>query len=198
MSKRKTSRLEEAASQIDLRLGDLLGQLGEALEEAAGRLADGESGEIRRERQFETGRGPIRASAGIRIRTLGESLEEREGGAGPRPRPEEPVNAPSSDAAAEPTKHPQKAAEATAKQVDATVFEEPGIWSLVADMPGITDKDVVLKQDAGLLHVTARNDARHYIVETALPAEFSNAPISVVVQNGILELVASAEESAAQ
>lgn len=178
----RKSRLQDAASEIDLRLGDLLGQLGDALAEAAERLETGDSGEVRREREFDTGAGPIRASAGIKISTLGGAARAARTTSGGR-RPDTPVNTPAPAAPAGPV--PRK--------VDATVFDEQDHWFLVADMPGITKADVTLTVAGDLLRIEAVNDSRHYILETPMPA--GRDGFDCTVQNGILEVQASAPEA---
>jgi HSP20 family molecular chaperone IbpA len=183
MSKQGKSRLEDAAQEIDLRLGDLLGQLGEALHEAAGRLGQGESGEIRRERSFDTGDGPIRASAGIRISTLGGAAAAR---ATQTRRPENPVNRPERPVADPPdTTEPPKNAPT---RVEATVLEEPDHWSLVADMPGIAEGDITLTVAGDLLRIEGQTGARQYLVETVKPPGWDGFTASL--RNGILEVTA--------
>jgi HSP20 family molecular chaperone IbpA len=180
----RKSRLQDAASEIDLRLGDLLGQLGDVLAEAAERLESGDSGEVRREREFDTGSGPIRASAGIRISTLGARTGTARPPSGGR-RPDRPVNTPQPEAPSGPVP----------RRVDATVFDEQEHWFLVADMPGITRADVTLTATGDTLRIEAVTDSRHYILETPRPAGW--ARFEFTVQNGILEVQAIAQEAGA-
>jgi hypothetical protein len=153
MSKSKKSRLEGAASEIDLRLGDLLGQLGEALVQAAGNLDAGGSSEILREREFGPPGSPIRASAGVRIRTLGGAAASSH-----VRRTDKPINTPQSA-----TTSPEAA---PPRRVDATIFAENDHWSIVADMPGITASDVTLTV-TDQIRITAQNGTRNYLLETA-------------------------------
>jgi HSP20 family molecular chaperone IbpA len=181
MTRRKPSRLEDMASMIDVRLGDILGQLGSALDEAADRLEQGEGSEIRRERQFDTGKGPVRASVGLRIRTLGGEAPQT------GRRPETPINTPTP---AKPTRP-----DPTPRLVDATVFNEPGQFSLVADVPGIQRGHVSWSVEGALLRVDAKSDSRHYRIETDLPDDWQEATFDCAVQNGILELSATREDA---
>lgn len=79
MTDKKTGRA--ALDGIDIRLGDLFGDLGAALTEMIERLDAGADGEVRRVHEFDTARGPIRAQAGIRIRMGG--IEAGRGGRDP-------------------------------------------------------------------------------------------------------------------
>ena len=185
----RKSRLQDAASEIDLRLGDLLGQLGDALAEAAERLENGDSGEVRREREFDTGSGPIRASAGIKISTLGARVQtsgKPSGGPSEGRRPDTPVNTPGPAA-------PEAASGPAPRKVDATVFDEKDHWFVVADMPGITQADVTLTETGEMLRIEAVSATRHYILETPRPAGW--ARFVCTVQNGILEVQAIASEA---
>lgn len=198
MKRPHKSRFEQAGSEIDLRLGDLLGQIGEALSEAAERLESGDSGEIRRERDFDTGSGPIRASAGIRISTPGGQARKSGatgGQAGSQTggrRPDQPVNTPGATPTEPPSRAPRKVKVPALRRVETTIFEEPNHWSLVADMPGITRADVTLTAGDGILRVEAVTTARHYILETAQPVGWTR--FDYTVHNGILEVQAAPTE----
>ena len=184
MTKRKPTGFSEAAKEIDLRLGDLLGHLGEALDEVASRLVDAaeDGSEIRREKMFETGTGPVRASAGIRIRTLGGSEETHF-----RRPPEKPINTPHREGESTETASPPPQDPAP-RSVEATIFNEPDAWALVADMPGISRQDVTWTVEGNVLSLIARNDTRHYRLETDLPKHLLETKITCHVANGILEL----------
>ena len=67
--RKKTGRM--AVDGIDAGLGDILGALGAALTEVIGRLDQDGAGEVRRDFEVETDRGPLRAQAGIRVRMGG-------------------------------------------------------------------------------------------------------------------------------
>lgn len=172
MSKTQKSRLEEAASEIDLRLGDLLGQLGDALSQAAENLDVGDSSEILREREFGAPGSPIKASAGVRIRTLGGTAKTSSAR-----RPDKPVNTTKPDTSA-----PKSAAP---RQVDATIFAEKDHWSMVADMPGITASDITLEVTDNI-RITAKNGTRNYLLETTKPDGWDQ--FDHTVNNGILEV----------
>lgn len=176
MTKRKSSPIADAANEIDLRLGDLLGHLGEALDEVVSRIADAdEQGEIRKERTFDTGNGPIRASAGIRIRTLPNSQS-----ASTERQPDRPVNP--DQVPVDPTPAPAP------RTVEATIMEDGETWSLIADMPGIAREDVSWKRVGDMLTLEARNATRHFRLETEWPDQFGASSLDCSVTNGILEL----------
>lgn len=185
MTDRKSSRFQQAAGEIDLKLGDLLGHLGEALDEITTRLSDEEGGEIRRERQFDTGSGPIRATAGVTIRTLGGSATTTR--TMPERRPDQPIRPQKKPAAPDTPPEPRR--------VEATVFEEAGQWSLVADMPGVSNEGVSWQVDGDTLRIDGKSAARHYRVETTLPAELLSAEFAASVQNGILDMTVKEPEA---
>lgn len=180
--KRKTFR--DAAAEIDIRLGDLLGELGTALQEAANRVHEAGEGEVRRESTWQTGSGPVRASAGIRIRTLGAG----DGGATPKTDrdPGRPVNR-------DTPKQPE-AAEPPARPISATILDEPSHWTLVADLPGITADDVALSQGEEGLVVDAVGRARRFRGSFPLPDDIAVDALTVSMRNGILELTAARGE----
>ncbi len=95
MDDEKRKKLDATVTQLDLRLGGLLGKLGDTLAEMADRLEAGEDGEIRRTQEISTPRGPIRAETGIRIRFGGLDTDTaRSSGSQPAGvRPFEPTGA---------------------------------------------------------------------------------------------------------
>lgn len=70
-------------------LDGIFAALGEVMSEAAERLQAGESGEMRRTFDVETGRGPLRAEAGLRVRF---ATPEAGGAADPGRQMEQPIN----------------------------------------------------------------------------------------------------------
>ena len=179
--KRKT--FEQAAQDIDLRLGDVLGHLGSALDEVVSRLGDAQDGgEIRRERRFDTEKGPIRASAGIRIRSLGDPASI----VAPQSRsPDKPIN-PNRKT---PTRTPQGERKGpSVRDVEATIIQDGGVWMMVAEMPGIARDQITWHVHDGLLRVEGRNDTRHYRVETDWTEAASPDGLECHVANGIVEL----------
>jgi hypothetical protein len=79
--------------EIELRLDELLGQLGSVFQEAMDRLDKGDVAEVLKERSFNSARGPIRASAGVRIRTAGQASAASTSNTEAR-RPDQPINTP--------------------------------------------------------------------------------------------------------
>ena len=178
MTKKKKSPFEDAQEQIDLRLGGLLGELGSALSEALNRLDD--QGEVRRETVFESDKGPIRASAGVRIRTLGGTHSARNTTRGRSP--DQPVNTAR-------TRTPDQSAGAPeTREISATILSDDASWTLIADLPGVSEENLDCAQDGSLLRISATGRGRAYTAEYELPEGFETATISQTLQNGILEL----------
>lgn len=182
MSEKKRT-FEQAAQDIDLRLGDVLGHLGSALDEVVSRLGDAQDGgEIRRERRFDTEKGPIRASAGIRIRSLGDTASV----VAPQPRsPDKPINP--NRKAPTPTRQGQQK-DPSVRDVEATIIQDGEVWMMVAEMPGIARDQITWHVNDGLLRVEGRNDTRHYRIDTDWPETASPNDLECHVANGIVEL----------
>lgn len=179
MSKDRKSPFAAAQEEIDIRLGGLLGELGSALSEALSKLED--AGEVHRETVFDSGKGPVRASAGIRIRTLGgqrSAASER--------RTDKPVNTPAQT----------PAAEASPRPIAATILDDQSRWMLIADLPGIAQSDVAVQIDGPTLVVTAKANNRHYAGDFALPSHLLPETLAHHMQNGILEVSVDKDSAA--
>jgi len=170
MKKPTRSPLDE----IEQGLGGLLGELGSALTEALKRL-DGQ-GEVQHETTFDSPRGPVRASTGIRIRTLGGAARPPAGR-----RPDAPVNTPRSA----PT---EAATGVPARDIAATTFVDATGWRLVADLPGVAEGDITLATEEGELAIRAEGRGRRYAGRFALPPGAAVPDLAMTLQNGILEL----------
>ena len=165
-----------AFDMIDLRLGDLFGELGEALSEMIDRLDEGGSGEIRRDHRIETARGPIRAQAGIRIRMAGRDAT----GAGrdpAQPRAPGPAPAPKTSSKSK-----------DARPIEADIVSDHCLWHLVADLPGASRDRLEIAVEDGQLVVSARTPTRHYTDRFELPPGVTLAALRVSLENGILEI----------
>jgi HSP20 family molecular chaperone IbpA len=184
MTKDKKSRIDEATQDIDLRLGGLLGQLGSALTEALSRLED--QGEVHHETTFDSARGPIRASAGIRIRTLGDAKPSRSAR-----RPDQPVNA---APRTQPRPSPEPEAPPPARPISATILTEGRSWRLIAELPGVAEADVTLGEEAGDLVISASGRGRRFEGRFALPSGAKATDLTMTMQNGILELARDGAE----
>lgn len=163
-----------AFDEIELGLGGLLGELGTALTEALKRL-DGQ-GEVQHETTFDSPRGPVRASTGIRIRTVGGAARPAAGR-----RTDAPVNAPRRET-------PQAAADVPVRDISATTFADATGWRLIAELPGVAETDIALSEDGGDLVIRAEGRGRHYAGRIALPAGVAVKDLAMTMQNGILEL----------
>jgi HSP20 family molecular chaperone IbpA len=166
----------DASEFIDLRLGDLFGELGAALTEMIGRLDEGGSGEIRREHRIETARGPIRTQAGIRIRMGG--LDAAGGGHDPaRPRAPRVTPAPA-----------PPAARPAARPIEADIVSDGGLWRLMADLPGASRDTLDIAVEDGQLAVSARTPTRQYADRFDLPPGVTLDGLRISLENGILEI----------
>ena len=170
MSKSRKSPFEEAQEQIDIRLGGLLGEIGAAVSEALEKL-DGD-GEVHTIRTFDSGRGPVRASAGIRIRPLG-------GGASHSARaPDRPINDPK----------PDRPPEDVPRDISATILDDAKHWRLIAELPGIGPEGVSLETTGATLIITAEGRGRKYQSTFDLPMPTPTDALDQKIQNGILEI----------
>lgn len=187
MTDDRTSRFRKAGATIDLRLGDLLGELGHALTEMMGRLETGGSQEIRRDYTIETGKGPLRAETGIRVRVAGAAAPS----ARPQPvnRPRAAASRPAPEPAAPPSS-PPSSPPSPPQPIAAEIFLEADQWQLVADLPGVPREALVLARDGGDLVISAEGRGRRFHGRFALPAGLELEAIGVSLRNGILELAA--------
>ena len=214
MTDDKRRKLDDAISELDLRLDGLLGRLGASLGEMVDRLEQGDDGEIRRSHEIRTPRGPLRTETGVRVRVGGAAFG---GGADDR-RPARPVSPedlrtkePShGSGAGEP--HDDRAGDMSvgtgsaepgsdewvedvpARAPHLEAYTTDGRWHLCADLPGVTltDIDIAIGQaeaahSPGTLILTTRG-ARRYAARHALPPGIDPDDMSLVLRNGVLEI----------
>jgi len=168
--RRRNPTGREAAEEIEARLGDLLGTLGDALSAAIGVAERGGDGEQERRWHKEADAGPVRASVDLHLRVGGLDGSVRRQSAD---RPEQTKSrAPECGVPREPV---------------YDIHEEPGLWWLVADLPGVAPEDLVIGVDAGVLKVTTAG-ARRYRLRVPLPREHVASSLRHGLVNGILEV----------
>lgn len=68
------------------------------------------------------------------------------------------------------------------------VFDEEQTVQIVAEMPGVEEKDVVVEIKDDILTVAAETGMKKYSKEVLLPAKVQPAPLSKSYRNGILEI----------
>jgi HSP20 family protein len=68
------------------------------------------------------------------------------------------------------------------------VFEENDHVLIVAEMPGISTKDVVLSVEDDLLTITAEKKDKRYRKEILLPRAYPQEKMKMTCNNGILEI----------
>jgi HSP20 family molecular chaperone IbpA len=181
---------DDARGEIDLKLGNLLGELGTALSEMIGRLEQGSTGEILRDREFTTDRGPVRAQAGIRIRLAGTEAPRRRSAGAPRPEAAAPASRPAPGSA--PGQGPAPGPEP--RPIQAEVVDDGRTWRLTAELPGAARDDLELAVEDGDLVITALTRTRSFADRVALPAATMLADLRVSLQNGILEIETASGE----
>lgn len=218
MTRRGDRPFRALGEELDARLGEIMGELGRVIEEAAGGTDAWRQGEFTRERSISTPRGHLQA--GIRLRVGGLSAargatDEDSTGDGNetadtaprRPvrwargpgRPEDPSDgagngAPSiSGLARAESDAPASAATDDAQApwpVEATILEVDGRWTLVADLPGVGPEGVTIAEGEGGrgLVVEAQGRRRRYAGRFDLPPGLRAAGLSMSMVNGVLEL----------
>lgn len=187
MTDRKQRTDDDPLAEIARGLEGLMGQFGAALGEAMSRLGEGEGSESRHSRVFDTGKGPVRAEIGLRVRGLGD--------AGPadgfrprtrRPAQPGPASASSGPAAAKAT-GTDAAADDPPRSVVLTGYADRGGWTLAADLPGVEPEDVGLSVTGGTLHLTT-GGARRYRGSADLPPGLDTGAMTMTLRNGILSV----------
>lgn len=160
---------KDRMDEIQLGLGGVFDALGEAFSEVTRRLEEGQAGEVRRSYEVDTGKGPLRAEAGIRVRFAGADVT-------PTSPSTSPVNT------------PKPAAPPEARSIDADILEDAdGGWRLTADLPGVALDDLLLSQDGTQLKIETKG-ARHYRTEFDFPPGRRIEELNVHLNNGILDL----------
>jgi len=174
MSKPRKSPFQEAQEQIDLRLGGLLGELGAALNEAIERLDGQGAGEVHTEHTFDSGRGPVRASAGIRIRTLGGTPSATTRAT------DQPINTPQKTARSPQANPP--------RPISATILDGSDRWQLIAELPGVDKAGVTMQTTETELTIAAEGRGRQYASSFEKPQGAAADDFTLTIQNGILEV----------
>ena len=172
-------------SEIEERLGGVLGELGKALGEAITTFETG-TGEVRRSQSFETTKGPVRAEAGLRVRlggiTIGETAE---------PHDPAPVNRPTGGQ--NETDRPKD----RPRDITATIITHGKEWSLTAELPGVSKDDLTISVSDGRISINARGTSRDYAGTFDIPQTVTREDLNVSIQNGILDITASYDAESA-
>lgn len=72
------------------------------------------------------------------------------------------------------------------------IMEEAGYTLILADLPGITKKDVRIACKDDILIIRAARDEKHYYKEVLLPGPHCRKQLNYSCNNGILEIRAAA------
>jgi HSP20 family molecular chaperone IbpA len=192
MTDRKRPVGDDPLAEIARGLEGLMGQFGAALGEAMSRLGEGEGSASHHSRVFDTGKGPVRAEIGLRVRGLGQDLP----GTGFRTRPARAAR-PDAEAMAEAASPAAPAGPDPARDVVLTGYPDRGGWTLAADLPGVGPEDVAIDLQDGALHLTTRG-ARPYRGRAELPPGIDTARMTVTVRNGVLAVMFPGVEGGAE
>lgn len=188
MSGPKDPKGREALTDIEAALEGLLGRLGGTLSEMIGKLDAGEAGEVRRSATFDTGRGPVRAETGVRIRVGGLTTDGAKSAPAPVNRPDGrngTVRAAAGRGAAE--AGPVARAEAEPREAVFETYTADDRWSASADLPGVALDDVSLRVEDGQLRLETTGP-RRYHGAVDLPPRSDGDAMETVLRNGILEV----------
>lgn len=179
---RTRSKSQDPVTEIRLGLDDLFQALGTALGDISNRLEAQETGEVHRSFEIDTGKGPIRAEAGVRVRFAGA---EAVGPSAPQAQPNDV------DRTRPEMRRRRSAPEARRPErpVAFEIVEDAENWRLTADMPGVGREDILLTSDEGTLVIETQCQ-RHYRGRASLPADITVDDLEVKLRNGILELTA--------
>ncbi|MFZ5516957.1 MAG: archaeal heat shock protein Hsp20 [Candidatus Zhuqueibacterota bacterium] len=170
MEQTKKKKDDEHQINIDLGLGGLFKGLGN-LVDLVSELS--EKGQIIKERTQEfNGEGPLKDLKGV----YGFSIKMGTGG---KPEVQSFGNVKKSD-------HGPIVDEVREPMTD--IFEEAHEIQVIAEMPGIEEKDVKLDLNEDVLTIDANHAKRKYHKELLLPAKVKVESLSYVFKNGILEI----------
>lgn len=219
MDDEERRKLDETVAELDLRLGGLLGKLGDTLTEMVDRLEAGQDGRIHRTQDFPTSRGPMRAETDIRLRFGGFDTDHRRSGGARQAsaRPFRPAGQHPGDARSKPAGQghgsgqppeagPTGFSGGEDSVSDMTASGAPGMsrpphvesyrdgkrWILCADLPGTTLSETDIRVESvgsGEALVVESSGARRYSFRQALPPEARADEMQIVLRNGVLEVV---------
>ena len=164
---KRPEKEDEADIDLDFGIGRIFGNL-KTIIDAVSELS---GGEIRKETHTEDARGRIKYVRGFSVRTLGDTTSIE--GFGNR------------------IKKDQKDGEMVVEKVRepiVDVFDEGGHLVVVAEMPGVEEKDIRVRILGDILQIEAKSDQREYEKEILLPFKVEEAPAKNVFLNGVLEL----------
>lgn len=68
------------------------------------------------------------------------------------------------------------------------VFDEKDHILVIAELPGVAEKDIKIEVAGDILNLTASNKDRKYAREVLLPVKAKPEPLKSVFKNGILEI----------
>jgi len=156
----------EALEEIEARLGDLFGRLGETLGAAA--------------RRAEDAGGPLRVSSDVSIRLGGLAA-----GDAARETPETEDGRPAPGSAA---------ASASPPVPEWEVEDRDGAWVVTVEVPGAAAENTSVSVADGVLALSA-DGARAYAAEIPFPDHADPARLETRLANGILEIRAPWHET---
>ena len=154
-----------------LGLGGFLGGLG-ALLEKVGELAE-KGQELQKSGQFQDAQGKLRGVYGFNIKVGGRGQEGVQ---------VEPFGNLRKD------EHTGKATVQEVREPMVDVFEEDGYVQVVAEMPGIGEKDLQLELKDDILTIAASRGDTKYRKEVLLPRAFSPKGMTHTCRNGVVEV----------
>jgi len=174
MSEKKKNQKKDEGVGLDFGLGGLFKGLANLID-AANKLAE-KGEEIKKSGEFDLGgldrvKGlrDLKGVYGIRVRTLADGRPLVQSFGNIRKTPKGPV--------VEEVREPI---------VD--VFDEAGGIQVVAEMPGIEEKDVKVELRGDILNISAEGEGRKYQKEILLSREAKPEEMTWAYKNGILEI----------
>lgn len=180
--KRPQKSTGSVLDELTVGFSSLLETFNDTLSDVSQRLENGQSGEIRRNFDFETKNGPVRAEAGIRVRfaETGRTAAKDSGSSSVRQRPQGGTHKTSPGAAL--------SSGNAVRTIEFEILQDPDCWRLVADLPGVERRDVDLHSDNGEL-VIETTGTRRFRGRCILPDGLTPSDLEVTLRNGILELI---------
>ena len=172
--KRKKAEKKEEGISIDFGLGGLFKGLGNLIDSATKLAEKGEELSRTGEIKFSglekiKGLKDLKGVYGVRVRTMADGKPSIQPFGNIKKTPKGPV--------VEEVREPI---------VD--VFEEPEGITIIAEMPGIEEKDINLELKGDILNISAEGKDRQYEKEVLLSREAKSEDMTWTYKNGILEI----------
>lgn len=160
---------------IDEGLSALFGVLSAAIGDALVKIDEKGGRTILRDQTFDIARGPIRAHAGLNLRTGGQDISST-------PKAAQSFKTTAPIGPLQPRQAPPQS-----RPLEFEVISETDLSVITADMPGVSASDLTISRDKQTI-IIKTNGVRRYHAEIPIGHKFELTSVTAHLRNGILTL----------